>query len=285
MRYLVAVSGGIDSVVLLHKLVQLHQHELIVAHFDHGIREDSADDARFVESLASLYGLPFVTKREVLGANASEEKARLRRHAFLKDEASKMDAVIITAHHADDVLETIAINVHRGTGWRGLGIMNQPGIARPLIMNTKQELRNYALEHRLEWVEDSTNVSDVYLRNRLRRVIGQLLDVEAKKELLKLWHTQLQLRQEIEKETQVFIKGDNEYNRYLFINIDSQVASELLQAVIECHTGISPTRPQLERGVIAIKTAKPSSTYELGSGALLHFSVDIFVVRTSGKVL
>ena len=67
MVYLVAVSGGIDSVVLLHMLVQEGEHDLTVAHFDHGIRDDSAADARFVEELAAQYGLPYVGKREELG--------------------------------------------------------------------------------------------------------------------------------------------------------------------------------------------------------------------------
>jgi tRNA(Ile)-lysidine synthase len=84
MRYLVAVSGGIDSVVLLHQLVASGDHDLIVAHFDHGIRDDSADDARFVKGVAASYGLPFVMKREVLGAQASEERARHQRYAFLR---------------------------------------------------------------------------------------------------------------------------------------------------------------------------------------------------------
>jgi tRNA(Ile)-lysidine synthase len=82
MKYLVAVSGGIDSVVLLHKLVAAGEHELVVAHFDHGIREDSAEDARFVKGLAEHYGLPFVMKREELGKTAGEEQARTRRYAF-----------------------------------------------------------------------------------------------------------------------------------------------------------------------------------------------------------
>ncbi len=67
MKYLVAVSGGIDSVVLLDILVKDAQHELIVAHFDHGIREDSADDERFVRGLAAQYGLPFTSRRTELG--------------------------------------------------------------------------------------------------------------------------------------------------------------------------------------------------------------------------
>jgi tRNA(Ile)-lysidine synthetase-like protein len=280
MRYLVAVSGGIDSIVLLHKLVETGKHELVVAHFDHGIRTDSADDARFVEGLANLYQLPFVTKREDLGVGASEDQARIRRHAFLRSEAQKMEAVIVTAHHADDVIETIAINLTRGTGWRGLGIMNQPGIARPLLELSKQEIRDYALRHHLEWVEDSTNMSDNYLRNRLRLTIGRQLSLEKKHKVLHLWQTQLKLRYEIEREAQGFMVESQQYSRYFFCCIDAMNASELLRSII-LQAGFSgPTRPQLERALLAIKVAKPGTTQEIGLGTRLFFYERTFIVRT-----
>ena len=79
-RYIVAVSGGVDSVALLDMLARLSDHELIVAHFDHGIRSDSAEDALFVSGLAEQYGLPFEMRREELGSNASEDLARTRRY-------------------------------------------------------------------------------------------------------------------------------------------------------------------------------------------------------------
>ena len=137
MRYVVAVSGGVDSVVLLDMVAQeVAPQRLIVAHFDHGIRPESADDAAFVKSLAKQYGLTFETKREELGANASEELAREHRYAFLRDVAKRYSATIMTAHHADDIIETIAINMTRGTGWRGLAVLDSPGIERPLLDKT-----------------------------------------------------------------------------------------------------------------------------------------------------
>src|SRR5690606_16183672 len=109
MKYLVAVSGGIDSVVLLDKLASEGTHELVVAHFDHGIRKESFLDAQFVERLSKKYGVPFETRREELGKYASEELARERRYAFLREMAAKHDATIVTAHHMNDIAETIAI--------------------------------------------------------------------------------------------------------------------------------------------------------------------------------
>ena len=113
--YVVAVSGGVDSVVLLDVFSKIKHHTLVVAHFDHGIRTDSVHDARFVEALAKKHTLTFETLREELGADASEEKARDRRYAFLRSVAKKYDGRIVTAHHSDDAVETIAINMSRGT--------------------------------------------------------------------------------------------------------------------------------------------------------------------------
>jgi tRNA(Ile)-lysidine synthase len=114
-KYVVAVSGGVDSVVLLDHLAGHPEYELVVAHFDHGIRDDSREDEAFVRSLAEKYNVPFESKREDLGKQASEELARDRRYAFLRSVAGKHNAQIITAHHADDAVETIAINLLRGT--------------------------------------------------------------------------------------------------------------------------------------------------------------------------
>jgi tRNA(Ile)-lysidine synthase len=190
VNYLVAVSGGIDSVVLLDMLANEKNHHLVVAHFDHGIRDDSAADARFVREFAKRYHLPFVTAREELGAGASEQTARSRRYAFLNAQAKEFGAVVVTAHHQDDVLETIAINVSRGTGWRGLSVFDNEKVIRPLLFLTKEKIREYARTKRLEWVEDSTNGETAYLRNRLRRKISAQLTTNQRKDLVHVWEKQ-----------------------------------------------------------------------------------------------
>ncbi|HET6746826.1 MAG TPA: tRNA lysidine(34) synthetase TilS [Candidatus Saccharimonadales bacterium] len=283
-KCLVAVSGGVDSVALLDMLVKQGAYELLVAHFDHGIRQDSQGDARFVEALAKKYSLPFFTKREELGPHASEEEARGQRYSFLRHVAKEQGAIIATAHHADDIVETVAINIIRGTGWRGLAVMGAKDIIRPLSTLRKSEIYAYALENRLEWVEDDTNATDKYLRNRVRSQIARLVDDGTKQQLLELWKAQAVCRQEIEGEAIRTLSAAH-HSRYFFTCIDSNVALELLRRRIYADLGVTLLTSQLERGLLAIKVALPGSIVQLGRGVELSFSRESFVALQSEKML
>ncbi|HEY8992363.1 MAG TPA: tRNA lysidine(34) synthetase TilS [Candidatus Microsaccharimonas sp.] len=268
--YVVAVSGGVDSVSLLHMLSETTDHEIIVAHFDHGIRDDSSDDAAFVGSLAAKYGFPFETLREELGSNASEETARNRRYAFLRSLAKKYDGRIVTAHHADDVVETIAINFHRGTGWRGLAVLDSD-ILRPLLHLSKADLLEYAQQRSLNWREDSTNAGSAYLRNRLRHFTNDLAP-DVKRELLALRAQQIESKRLIEQGIAELVGPGPDYSRYFFTHIPAQAGIECLRLV----TDGALTRPQLERALLAIKTASPKSAYQAGSGLTFNFTTRNF---------
>jgi len=269
-KYIVAVSGGVDSVALLDMLKRVPGHELVVAHFDHGIREDSRHDANFVSALARKYRLPFETIREELGQGASEELARERRYAFLRSIADKHDARIVTAHHSDDAVETIAINLTRGTGWRGLAVLDSD-IIRPLLHTSKSQLHKYAKDNQLVWHEDSTNSSDDYLRNRIRKSAKDISD-DHKLQLLALRHQQLESKQIIDKEVRRLVGLGPSYSRYFFTHVPKAVAIECLRFV----TNAQLTRPQLERLLHAIKTASTGSTYQAGSGINLSFTTRNF---------
>lgn len=272
MNYVVAVSGGVDSVALLHMLAQQATHTLTVAHFDHGIREDSTEDAAFVKKLAELYGLEYVSRREELGQNASEALARDRRYAFLKDEARKRNAALVTAHHLDDLVETIAINLHRGTGWRGVAVFGSP-IERPLLNMPKAEVLQYARDNQLKWRDDPTNATDVYLRNRLRKKTA-LLTISQKRELHALQAVQKQLHREIIKEVKALVGEGPVYSRYLFTALPLGVALECLRVI----TAGALTRPQLERLLHAIKTVGSGKKYEAGLGIIAQFSTRNFTL-------
>lgn len=272
-KYVLAVSGGVDSVVLLDMMTKMKGVQLIVAHFDHGIRKESAEDAEFVKNLSEKYGLPFETRREELGAGASEELARTRRYEFLRSVAKKYNATLTTAHHMDDVVESIAINIIRGTGWRGLAVMDADDIDRPLVMMAKKEIIDYANKNNLDWREDVTNQSEEYLRNRIRKKASQL-NKDTKMQLMALWVSQKDIRRKIDIETAQIMKEVG-YNRHFFINQDKTPALEL----IRCTTQARLTRPQMIKALHAIKTAMPGKKIEAGGGVRLVFTTRNFKVE------
>lgn len=279
MRCVVAVSGGVDSVVLLDVLARHSSHELIVAHFDHGVRKDSAADSRFVEGLARKYGVTFEGAREELGQVASEALARDRRYAFLRGVAKKYEAHIVTAHHGDDVVETIAINLIRGSGWRGLAVMDAGDVSRPLLSMRKQDIYDYALKHSLEWVEDATNYSDRYLRNQVRRRLGSF-DDQNKDELRRLRTKQVAVKRAIDHEARrvLGIREKTAVARHLFIMIEEREASELLRHVF-MEKGISLTRPQRLYVLHMIKVAKAGKTCQPSGEVSVTFTERTFIVN------
>ena len=243
-------------------------NEIIVAHFEHGIRgEASREDQRFVERLARQYDLPFVTATGNLAEDTSEADAREARYTFLHREAKKYEATIVTAHHADDLVETIAINLTRGTGWRGLAVLSSD-VCRPLLHMTKQQIIDYARTHGLVWHEDSTNQSNVYLRNQLRHRTLVLSD-DVKYQLLALRDTQVATKLQIENVLAQLLSGEQATSRYFFTMVDHQTADELLRKLCVDVAGFAPTRPARTRMLAAMRTARAGSRHEVMDGFLL----------------
>jgi len=176
-RVVVAVSGGMDSSALLH-LARFTTgdsgREWIAAHFDHGMRASSRDDARWVAGLCRAWGVNLHVERAERPPT-SEADAREARYAFLERVRERTDATrVLTAHHADDQAETVLFRLLRGTGSKGLAgipVRRGPTIVRPLLDVWRAELVEYARRVRLSWREDPTNRTDAYARNVLRNRI------------------------------------------------------------------------------------------------------------------
>ncbi|HEX5790506.1 MAG TPA: tRNA lysidine(34) synthetase TilS, partial [Luteolibacter sp.] len=190
-RYLVGVSGGADSVALLHLLVEAGFRDLVVCHLDHGLRgRVSTADARFVEQMAARLNLPCeVAKAEVKALMKErgfslETAARQARHAWFAACASKRRCKrLFLAHHAEDQAETILWNLLRGShGLKGMSQEQELRVGavelqliRPLLTVHKTELMAYLTERGLDWREDASNAQPIAVRNRLRHEIFPLL--------------------------------------------------------------------------------------------------------------
>ena len=182
-RLLVALSGGADSMCLLHYL-HANGIDVSAAHYEHGIRgEESERDLRFVQSWCESSKIPFVFDRGDVPAYAKanamsiEEAARKLRYEFLERQREKLGcSLIVTAHNAEDNAETLLMNLIRGSGAKGLsGIPRRRGnIIRPLLDVSRAEIEAYLKQNAIPHVEDSTNNSDDYTRNLIRHKIMPL---------------------------------------------------------------------------------------------------------------
>jgi len=171
-----ALSGGGDSVALLHCLLSLREElgiTLSAAHFNHCLRGDESDaDEAFVRQLCREWEIPLTVGRgdpRQLAGKSPEEAARILRYDFLM----AREGIIATAHHADDQMETVLLNLLRGTGLKGLcGMQTRSGrLLRPMLEVPRPTIEAYLEEHRLSFRFDSSNGEDHALRNRLRHHI------------------------------------------------------------------------------------------------------------------
>ncbi len=210
-RYLVGVSGGRDSVVLLHWLLAQGYGRLIVCHFEHGLRGRAGKaDARFVERLARRHGLSFVLGSAEVASLASLRKqsietvARHERLAFFTRVARRRRCpTIFLGHHADDQVETFLLNLLRGAAGRGLGAMRERAafgaleLVRPFLAVWRAEIDRYVEEHRLRFREDASNAELGARRNRVRHKIIPWLEKEMGRELrAPIWRTASLLAEE-----------------------------------------------------------------------------------------
>jgi tRNA(Ile)-lysidine synthase len=182
-KYLIGVSGGRDSVALLHALRTAGFRSLVVCHLNHGLRgRASGGDARFVRGLAEKWGFPCEIGRENVRALAKtgrlslETAAREARHRFFAESARIHRCPrVFLAHHADDQVETVLHRICRGTGLAGLGGMTERSqrppleILRPLLDTWREDIDAYVAAHDLPWREDETNAETAHsTRNRWR---------------------------------------------------------------------------------------------------------------------
>ena len=195
-----AVSGGADSVALVFALYLLKDSlgiSLEAAHFNHGLRGEESDrDAAFVRTLCGRYDIPLHLGgyQVTAGEKGLEAAARDARYGFF----STLSGKIATAHTADDNAETVLMHLVRGTGLKGLGGISpvRGNVIRPMLEITRAEVLTFLEEYHLSFVEDSSNSTDAFLRNRLRHHVMPLLKEENPRLAENLSAMALSLRQD-----------------------------------------------------------------------------------------
>lgn len=192
-KLLVGVSGGADSLALLHLLWQrLGAARLVVAHLDHGLRPAAAAEAAFVEATAAAWQIPFVSQKINVARLAECDKLSLEaagrqaRYRFLAEQAQVVGATAVAvAHHADDQAETVLLHLLRGSGSAGLRgmrpVSDVPGakgvvLVRPFLHLSRAEIEAYCARHGLEPRHDSSNDDGQFTRNRIRHELLPLLE-------------------------------------------------------------------------------------------------------------
>lgn len=191
-KIVVGLSGGLDSVALLHVLCgwkETFGWEITAVHIHHGIRGEDADkDQKFAEDLCEKLGVPCIVRKYDVKAEAKkrklgeEEMGRLLRYGAFQEIAGEK-GLIAVAHHQKDQAETVLMRLCRGTGLTGLSGMApvRGNICRPLLFCSREEIEAYGKENNLTWREDATNQEEKYTRNKLRlRALPVLEEINPK---------------------------------------------------------------------------------------------------------
>ena len=240
----VGVSGGIDSMVLLNVLYNLG-YKLVIAHVNHNVRVESKDELIFVSNYAKDRNIPFESTvlEKINGVNFQDEARRLR-YEFFFDVARKYNATkIATAHHLDDLLETVLMRISRGSNLYGYGgikpIIYYGGISlvRPLLCVNRQEIKKYQEENNIPFMEDASNSKDKYTRNRYRHNVVPILVEENPniyQNILRYSKQMYQAFDYIRKESKaLYVKNKGEIYNEEFLNLDDAIKLDYISYILE----------------------------------------------------
>ncbi len=278
---LCAVSGGADSIYLLHQLKSLESQRklnIFAAHFDHGLRgEESRRDKEFTRQQCAALNVPCTVGSGNVAEYAAEnhigteEAARILRYRFLDETADLLHCDrIATAHTANDNAETVLMNLCRGAGSRGLaGIPPVRGrLIRPLLQTGRDEIVSWLSENGIPWVEDSSNFDDAFTRNRFRHSILPLMLEENQSFLDAVGRTVELLREDdacLCREAEEFIRQnyvENMIPAKALLKLEPAVAARVLRII--CGIGLSLERTNAllrfaggsERGILELPGQK-----------------------------
>lgn len=290
-RYLIAVSGGRDSMVLLDAFARFRADAVAAATFDHGTGSAATKAARLVEVEGERRNLPVVSGRREDGGTSGEAAWRSARWEFLTGWARELSATVVTAHTLDDQLETVvmrALRDPRNTSARGLAAMYaRSPVARPLIEVRRAEVAGYAESHRVPFVDDPSNLSAVHLRNRVRLDLLPALERARPgfgDEMIRLSRAAADWRESVER---IVDSLDVKLLPPLVVPVEplATLPAEsiaVLWPAIAARAGVALDWRGTERIVAFTLAGKPGGRIPLSGGAELSRTASTFVLRASG---
>ncbi len=270
-KIILSVSGGVDSTVLLYLLKELNA-DLVIVHFNHQQRPESALEAEYVKTLSEKFGFPFEYFELDIKENFHNEAHNQRRFHLINVAKKYETDVIITAHHLDDLLETILMRLSRGSnllGYSGfVGSYYKDGIyfLKPLIEVSKKEILAYAKEHDIKYFVDASNKSDTYTRNRYRNEIVPLLLKENESLLEKTLQYNKTLSEaffQIRKTSTTFLNNNESFIISEFLKLDNAIKKDVVAYLLE-NKNIPFTYNKIEEIISFLETGGPNSYYDVG---------------------
>jgi tRNA(Ile)-lysidine synthase len=302
-RLVVAFSGGQDSTCLLHALANAHKgFDLLAAHIDHGLRLDSAESALRVQALAQHIGVASRVERvEVARRGSVQQAARAARYEALARIAEQHQAkAVLVAHTADDQAETVLLNLLRGTGLLGLAGMRldapseTPRLVRPLLGVTRPTTLAYCKDFGLSIVEDASNQTRVYTRNRVRLDLLPLLRQfnpaihEVLARTAELAGDDLEVLDRLTRDVEATLRDDRgAYDLRAFRAQPRALQRRLLR---DAYAGLGLSLQDvadkpLEDALDLLQTGQPNQTYHLPYGVEVCIKHQSFELQREGRAL
>ncbi len=295
----VALSGGIDSMVLFDVIHKLNQN-VIIAHVNHNKRNESLEEYQYIENMAKEKGVIFEGYSLPDTSDNFHHESRIKRYDFFRAIAQKhQSSKIVVAHHLDDQVETVLMRIVRGTSFSGYSGIKEirydrnVSIVRPLMGVKKEQIISYAAKNEITYFEDASNSEDIYTRNRFRNTIIPLL----KKENPNLDSKIIQLAEYIdsadeviEEKTKEFLQSFSMYNNVSlndFNNLNKVLKIKVIQHMVNntSNNTVEVSYEQYKAIIEICLSSQPNQTYSLPNSYLFVKEYEVIYIRKEKPII
>ncbi|WP_052254966.1 tRNA lysidine(34) synthetase TilS [Salinicoccus sp. YB14-2] len=286
-----AISGGMDSMVLYHQLTHEYRNtyqKLVLFHVNHGVRKESEEEEQYIKQLAKENDHTVAVKHLSMGGEFSQGKAREMRYRFFADEYKACGAdVLLTAHHKDDHFETVLHqlltnrHLNRTLGIKEDNVINDMAVARPLLNLLKVDIRRYQQRYNVHYFEDATNAEDDYTRNYIRHhIAGNIKENENLHEesLSQVADDFDALKQLANIKASEFLdrSSDGMFSRRAFQKQSHIIKVFILKKWMNCRN-VTPSRKFIEETINIIQSELPQTDLSIGNKRIMLRYDDVYI--------